>query len=131
LKNRNRKIVVENQVFIWNYTDKYERTNDVFISRLFFSPKDRKNIIVESFFKTNPHIIGCHFNFGFLAIKDGVEHEINFNHPGFISEFIKFILDNKVDFAKQERYSFDNAADFLQEMGYHSFKASFEFFPAE
>ena len=130
MRQKNRTITVENQVFVWNYTEKYERLKDAFISRLFFSPQDRKSVVVECFFKTSPHFLGCHLNWGFWAVKDGIECEINFNQPGFISVFIGFVLANKVDFARQERYRFDNAADFLEEMGYHSFKSMAEFYPA-
>ena len=129
MKAKVRRITVENQVFVWSYTDIYERAEDVFVSRLFFSPQNRKQIMIECYFKSIPHFMGCHLNLGFLAIKDGKEYEINCNQPGFISEFLAFILNNKVDFSRQERYRFDNAFEFLNEMGYHSFKSPSEFYP--
>ena len=104
MKTRKRMITVNMQVFIWNYTNKYDPTDDTYVSRFFFSPQDRKNIRVECFFKTKAHFFtGCHLNVGFLATKNGEVFEINFNQPGFIAELIQFILIYKVDFSKQER----------------------------
>lgn len=132
LKSKNRRIIIENQTFICNYTDEYNRTDDSYNSRLFFSPEGNKDMGVECFFKSHAHFfMGCHLNVGFLAIKDGKESEINFNQPGFVSEFIKFMLTNKVDFTKQKRYVFDNAWDFLKEMGYDSFRTPYVFYPKE
>ena len=123
-----REIAVDNQVFMWSHTHRYEHTDDTFISRFFFSPKDKKSMSVECFFKTRAsYNMGCYLNAGFLVIKDGEEYEINFNKPKFVSEFIRFILANKVDLAKQERYRFDNAFGFLKEMGFHSSHDSIEF----
>lgn len=132
LNRGTRKITINGQVYIWNYTDKYNRIDDTYISRLFFSPQDRKNISVECFFKTTAcFFTGCHLNVGFSAIKNGEEYEINFNHPGFISEMMQFILNNKVDFLTQERYFFDDAFAFLKEMGYESIIAPYKVFSNE
>ena len=121
MESRIRRITVDNQVFVWNFTDKYrsDYINDIFISRLFFSPEGKKSIRVECFIKTRvDYMGGCFLSMGFYAMKNGEEYQINFNKPGLVSEFIRFILANKVDFTKQERYRFDNAEDFLKEMGF-------------
>ena len=125
MKSKIRKISIYNQIFIWNYTEKYY-LGDFYISRIFFSPQDEKSISVECFFKTrSSYHMGCHLNHGFTAVKGEKEHTINFNSPKFISEFIGFMVANKIDFARQKRYRFDYAHVLLEEMGFHSFNACF------
>jgi hypothetical protein len=126
LKKRFKKITIDNQIFVWNYTNKYDVASDTYISRLFFSYQDKKNLRVECFFRDSGHpYLGSRLNVGFLATKNGEEYKINFNRPGFIAEFIRFVLAHKVDFGKRERYRFDNACSFLSEMGYENFRCAY------
>lgn len=131
MKSKLRKITIDNQVYLWNSTHKYNCTDDSYTSRLFFSPEKNKQLYVECYFKSHAHFyMGCHLNVGFLAEKDGKEVEISFNHPGFVAELIKFILSNKADFSKKDKYRFENVWDFLSEMGYGSFKTPYGFIPS-
>jgi len=92
LKSKIRKISIDSQFFIWNYTGKYCLGNS-YISGLFFSPQGKKYMSVECFFKTrSSYYMGCHLNQGFTAIKDDEEYSINFNTPQFISDFIKVVI---------------------------------------
>ena len=126
MKSKIRKISIDNQVFVWNYTEKYYSLGDFYISRLFFSPQGKKYMSVECFFKTrSSYYMGCHLNHGFSAIKDEKEYSINFNTPQFVSDFIRFMITYKIDFDKQQRYKFDYAHVLLEEMGFHSRSASF------
>ena len=134
MKSKLRQISVDNHVFMWTCKHDYIPGGDAYISRLFFCPKNVKEsgAGVECFFKS--HSIawqGCALNFGFFGVKNGKELEINLNKPGFVAEFIRTVLANNVDFTRQKRYRFDNAWNFLIEMGFSpdSLKVEFRFWP--
>jgi len=121
LKTKLRKISVDNQIFVWSYSHRYDY-GDAYDSRVFFSLQGLKHIGVECFFKTYGHVYaGCYLTSGITVIKDDKKYYLNFNTPRFIADFIRFVLANKVDFTKQKQYRFNNANDFLTEMGFHSF----------
>ena len=103
MKSKNRKIVIDNQVYVWNFTPRYDLINDMYFSRLFFSPQDNKDLSVVCLFHSRINYTGgCPFNEGILATKDGEEYRINLNQPKFVSKLIRFILANMVDFEKQK-----------------------------
>ena len=119
MSKTSRNITVDHNIFRWDYTEKYHTEDDSYVSGLFFSPQARKDIRIECFFNSHAHYyMGCYLNVGFIAIQNGQERTINFHKPGFISEFIRFVLVNKVDFKKQKIYRFDNGWCILEEMGF-------------
>lgn len=119
MKSKNRKITVDNQVYLWNFTPKHALVNEMWISRLYFSPYDDKSKSVTCMFQSPvTYPTGCAFNEGFLAIRNGQKYEINLNQPKFVAEVIKFMLDKKVDFEQDKQYHFREANRLLKEMGY-------------
>jgi len=122
MKSKNRKITIDNQVYLWYFTANHALVDEMWISRLYFSPEDDKSKSVTCMFQS-PVIYpsGCAFNEGLLATKNGQEYVLNLNQPQFIAEIIEFLLANMVDFDEHKQYLFRKANnEILQHMGYES-----------
>ena len=122
MKSKHRKITVNNRVYLWHFTANHRLVDEMWISRLYFSPEDDKGKNVTCMFQS-PVIYpsGCAFNEGVLAIKNGQEYLLNLNQPKFVAEIIEFLLANWVDFDKHKQYLFRKANnEILQQMGYES-----------
>jgi len=99
MKSKNRKITIDNHVYLRNFTENHALVDEMWISRLYFSPEDDKSKSVMCMFQS-PVIYpsGCAFNEGLLVTQNSQKYVLNLNQPRFIAEIIEFLLANIVDF---------------------------------